>query len=284
MKPKASVPKRRASVTRVGGIAVACLLLSVAARAQPPNDVGANLNSSVGAIVQLIDQTTGTPVPNADIVSISPLPDPVNGGHVTGHTPQRTPEYMGTVSPTSCNTGPDANQCVVTFNALNIGGKVRFHLRYQSSGGIAQTDTPNGISISAVNGYELTLLDGLGSSYALVGDTTQHPFNHFCQSDFCSTLVTLADSYSLTWNVILAYNDASLLKGGIFDINYNWIPPHAEHQDGREVDVRANGGQWSIPFDDTIRAWFVQKVIDLFGQGPLLEDVGTSNEHYHVRG
>jgi hypothetical protein len=55
------------------------------------------------------------------------------------------------------------------------------------------------------------------------------------------------------------------LKGGVFDINYDWNTPHAEHQQGPSQDVRANGAENFIPFDGTIRNCFVNSVIEIFG-------------------
>lgn len=254
--------------------------LPLAAHAQ---DVGDALDASTTIVVQLIDLNTNQPIPNVDL-SISPLPDPVNGGHVTGHTAQRVPTYMGTLSANSCNTGGDGNGCVVVFTSKHIGGRVRVHMVYTLNGTRQTRDTPNAVTVSAIGGDELASVAGRSPSYNLVGETSTHPSNHFCQEGFCQKLVTLGDAYLNQWDLSLAYNDSSLLKGGVFDVNNDWMTPHSEHDFGVNQDVRANGGDSSIPFDDTIRTWFVNKVIEIFGQAPLHEDTGTSNEHYHIRG
>jgi len=45
----------------------------------------------------------------------------------------------------------------------------------------------------------------------------------------------------------IAVNDMSLPYGGIFDLNQNWQGPHFSHSQGTAVDVRGNGGLYSIP-------------------------------------
>lgn len=121
-------------------------------------------------------------------------------------------------------------------------------------------------------------------NFILVGDTSSHPYNHYGKSPFLDSLKQLALDYGGRWNRNLAYNDSSLEWGGIFDISGNWSPPHSTHREGTNQDVRANGGLSSIPFDAAIRQWFVERVTQLFGQAPLHESAGTSNEHYHIRG
>lgn len=68
------------------------------------------------------------------------------------------------------------------------------------------------------------------------------------------------------------------------DIDSNFWTPHHEHRTARNIDVRANGAEYSIPFDDEIRNWFSDTCLEIFGQRPLHESQGTINEHYHIRG
>lgn len=34
----------------------------------------------------------------------------------------------------------------------------------------------------------------------------------------------------------LRFNDASLVRGGTFDVKFNWAKPHKTHSDGRNID------------------------------------------------
>lgn len=100
----------------------------------------------------------------------------------------------------------------------------------------------------------------------------------------CDNALQLAIDYNTAHSLTLAYNDAALIKGGVFDVTNdgNWNPPHNQHRTGRNIDVRANGGDNSIPFNGTIRNWFTTRVQQLFGSAPLHEHAGTGNEHYHI--
>jgi murein endopeptidase len=51
-------------------------------------------------------------------------------------------------------------------------------------------------------------------------------------------LVAIADAYAAAYpGSILWYNDMSLPKGGLFDLNSNWNTPHSEHRLGGNTDV-----------------------------------------------
>jgi hypothetical protein len=41
--------------------------------------------------------------------------------------------------------------------------------------------------------------------------------------------------------VTLRYTDASLERGGLYDINSDWIPPHSYHRFGRDLDIAKRG-------------------------------------------
>lgn len=220
-------------------------------------------------------------------LSVSPFPNAGEGGHFPGHTAQRTPSFLGTVSPITCNTGPGGDGCVVTFTAKEFGGQVNILVIVRSgpsTGNQYQSQPP--ILIGALGGFDLplSLENYQPADFALVGQTAFHPDNHYCQTDVCENAVHLAQDYLAQWGILLAYNDAALRKGGLFDVNGNWQTPHSAHRTGRNIDVRANGLPFSISTDQAIRDWFVQRVVEIFGQAPLHESEGTSNEHYHIIG
>lgn len=45
----------------------------------------------------------------------------------------------------------------------------------------------------------------------------------------------------------LYINDASLPWGGVFDLDGTWIGPHRKHEFGKDVDIRANNQEGSVP-------------------------------------
>jgi len=188
---------------------------------------------------------------------------------------------FGSISPGSARTGPNGEGAACTYTAGPGAAQVFFWLDFWYQGNPYSISTVNGIRVAEEpNDYPWI---GTGN-FILVGSTASHPDNHYGQGWFLSLLRQLAGDYGNRWNLNLAYNDSSLVRGGRFDLNSNYAPPHYEHNIGLSQDVRANGGPSSIPFDPAIREWFEQRVLDLFGSSPLHESPGTSNEHYHIRG
>ena len=85
-----------------------------------------------------------------------------------------------------------------------------------------------------------------------VGGTTSHGGNYYshwmtpyARGKFTQAVISFNTDNSN--RVRIAVNDMSLPKGGTFDINRNWRPPHRSHSRGTAVDVRANGAPGSIP-------------------------------------
>lgn len=241
----------------------------------------------LGLILYLPNVIDGSPVPNIDL---GPYVQPAatQGGHLSGHNPQKNPNFMGGFTTNGCNTGSNGMQCYMVFSANAIGGAVTVKALIQSGPQNGQTMTmADPINIGALSGYDLPLsLVNYGSPYfALVGQTGIHPDNHYCQTDVCDNALQLAIDYNTAHGLTLAYNDAALIKGGVFDVTNggNWNPPHNTHRTGRNIDVRANSEANAIPRgNNTIRNWFTTRVQQLFGSAPLHEDAGQPNEHYHI--
>lgn len=86
----------------------------------------------------------------------------------------------------------------------------------------------------------------LPARYALIGETTTHPGNHYFSKAANQALLGLIRTFQgpeLNWGE-LGINDASLVWGGRFDIGANWAGSHHEHLEGAEVDIsfyRPNG-------------------------------------------
>ena|GEM_PF-2930851 len=85
---------------------------------------------------------------------------------------------------------------------------------------------------------DLVSLPG-GSGYVLVGTTTYHPSNHYVSARFQTALQSIGKEWrqSCPKSDLLLYNDMSLVWGGVFDLNRDWNPPHAEHRFGENADV-----------------------------------------------
>lgn len=80
-----------------------------------------------------------------------------------------------------------------------------------------------------------------GAGYVLTGETSWHPINtnHYVAPHMKTALQELGMEWRSTclMSDTLKYNDMSLIWGGLFDLNHNWRPPHAEHRFGNNADV-----------------------------------------------
>lgn len=120
-----------------------------------------------------------------------------------------------------------------------------------------------------------------------IGRTDIHPDNHYLTQNAVIKLWNLGFRYSVIEFPnfpLLHINDASLVRGGLFDLNSHWRPVpigHREHRRGTVVDIRANGGPGSIPVDPVVFAVF-EDISQRLGVDASIHGVGT-NRHYHVR-
>jgi len=116
-----------------------------------------------------------------------------------------------------------------------------------------------------------------------VGSTQVHPDNHYLtpSAEFKEEVIALVYHTDPTiTSPILALNDASLVWGGIFDLDADWQMPHREHDKGTVIDIRANGAVGSIVAADFKE---FQTILSINGATWRFESQGTPNQHYHVR-
>jgi hypothetical protein len=119
-------------------------------------------------------------------------------------------------------------------------------------------------------------------NYALVGATGTHSDNHYLTDAAITKLNELVASYRARFPnaPLLHLNDASLERGGIFDIKANWTPPHHEHRRGTVIDIRVNDAPGTIPARN-YKAF--TDIAGRIGMNAKLHSPGTSNQHFHVR-
>jgi hypothetical protein len=130
------------------------------------------------------------------------------------------------------------------------------------------------------------------------GSTGIHPVGWYLNGQALGKLMDLGRLYKQVYFPFarpLLLNDASLERGGVFDIDWIkyddagaitsrrttwWTPPHYEHQRGVVVDIVANGTAAAIPqenFEDFEILLRKEKMTW------LREKVGQSGGHFHVR-
>lgn len=130
--------------------------------------------------------------------------------------------------------------------------------------------------------------------YRLIGDTSDHPDNHYLISTALNRLTVLSALYHDLHpdSNVLHLNDASLERGGVFDINLNWKSPHFEHCHGTAIDIRANGVDSALditsPTDMMIKRF--QELASMTGASALWDIPKDKNNkrrwdlrHFHIR-
>jgi hypothetical protein len=113
----------------------------------------------------------------------------------------------------------------------------------------------------------------------LVGKTDAHPDNHYLTLTAASRVTVLAAFYQAKYpdQAVLHLNDASLERGGVFDIypatSPNWKSPHFEHCRGTVIDIRANGqdGALDITSDGDPMIKEIKKLGKIVGADPEWE-------------
>ncbi|MEW5907195.1 MAG: hypothetical protein AB1734_10535 [Elusimicrobiota bacterium] len=117
-----------------------------------------------------------------------------------------------------------------------------------------------------------------GAGYDLHGSTKSHPQNHFGTTGMINALVKLGGDWkrACPTAVNLSYNDISLPWGGLFDVKFNWIPPHNTHRHGINIDV----GKRQVKKSN--REKLIRMMCDaglhVRSEGDLKTEVG----HYHL--
>jgi len=140
---------------------------------------------------------------------------------------------------------------------------------------------------------DLAPLSGLSGAYRLVGDNPAHPSNSYLSGQASQVISSIASEYQVLVQLdvpptpVLHLNDASLERGGIFDINSTWARPHAEHCRGTVIDVRANDAAGAIPQGHHSE---FERIVRSYEADPMWEVPKDSNKnplldlrHYHVR-
>ncbi len=136
---------------------------------------------------------------------------------------------------------------------------------------------------------ELIPLPDAGIYVLLPNRGTNHPDNHYMVYGASIKLMQLADLYRRRFpgDPLLHVNDASLERGGLFDIDSNWSDKpkgHELHRRGMEVDIRANpdiNPSTAIPAGKNFEIF--EEIVLRIGGGAKIHSPGGPNQHYHVK-
>ncbi len=171
-----------------------------------------------------------------------------SGGHI--HTDNRSQGIL------SCSTGGPgtSNTCTLTTDS---SGSVPFTFiatpvsgSHTITAACTNCTTPATVPVN-VKVDNLIPIPVSPQLYALTNSTGtvigaipgQHTDNHYLTATAIGRLKTLAILYttSVNPNAVLYLNDASLVWGGLFDVDIStpWLTPHSLHDTGVSLDIRA---------------------------------------------
>ena len=240
-----------------------------------------------------------------------------SGGHDHDYDDARRPP--GSLTGVACAAPPGTGLCVSGVTDSNGEVEFKFSAP-QSAGIHYLTATCSECAYPAPPEEITVKVAGLvqipGSPYyVFVGATNQHSDNHYLTPEAESVLKRMAVAYRSesrfrisgvapptfgtggyrrfksrlfksrfkTGGVAplpLHLNDASLMWGGVFDLDADWDVPHGEHMRGVVVDIRANAATGAIASGNFEE---FKKLAIFYGADAGIHSPGAANQHFHVR-
>jgi len=206
------------------------------------------------------------------VVTFQLIRIPNTGGHYHGGETTE-PLAVGTCVPGSVTlNGPWPQNAQALVTAPDACGSIRFINNFS----MGQPPTiENQIDVM----YDSLLPIPQSAGIELKPPEPIHPSPYWADPPFIEKLRTLGEKYSAQRKKNIVITDASLLWGGRFDINAvdsqhpaPWQPPHAEHRNGRQADVRLRG------MNDADRKAFLSICAEI----GLTAEIHSGN-HWHIR-
>lgn len=224
------------------------------------DEVGARATYPVPPNGSMVFYTNG---PQGVSVNLSLIRVPGSGGHNHGGATSAA-AAVGTCSPSSFVLSASYPQNVRSvYRASDVCGIVRVISNF-SNGTVAENRVE--VMIPGLQPIPASI------HLKLKPPTVEHPSPYWGAPPFISKLTQLSNLYAGRTGKPITITDGSLPWGGRFDINQNWIPPHHEHTDGHQADIRSNDMTES---DKMI----FQQIAAQVGLSVLVE-----SDHWHVRG
>ncbi len=213
---------------------------------------------STNFIAQVYDQNNQL-VPNVGIRLVLEARQNSGGHHHGDDTvAARTGTLAGQQARTG-NTGANGGGFSFTYNAPGVAGDYKITASCTDGKNCKQ----EGADTVWVGHKGLQPLNDNSVYILLPNDNDpQHPDNHDLTLAAASRMAVFAALYHGKYPdlSVLQLNDASLERGGIFDLRHNWKTPHHEHCGGTAIDIRANGANGAL---------------DITGDGVHMTDDGT---------
>jgi hypothetical protein len=269
------------------------------------NEVEPSNGSSIKTLpftATILDQSTGQPPTSPIKVHISLKVDSTSGGHAHGSSDRPRGGIASVQTCTSdaeCWSNSTVNGSVVfNFNAPEASGKYTITATCDGCANNPQMTTVNVKVDGLAQIPDTSFYTLVETSGAIIGANSKHNQNHYLTPEAATILLYIAASYQVEdkfWQLLksrqrgiytyapaplLHLNDASLIWGGVFDLDYDWEAPHEEHRRGTVIDIRANSLAGAIPPDNFKE---FRKLATFYGADAGLHAAGTAIQHFHVR-
>ena len=261
-------------------------IYNVKLTADDEDDAGAGILVKIepGEIQQLSVNVTGCGGGASSGAEVKLVIEPVNGTGGHAHHDEDRPKGLmsnGVTAESEITVYAGVGGSAVTFLAPKVSGDYKITASCLDRNCNQQGDDKIWVGIE-----DLIPLNP-SPVYSLIGSKPEHPNGHYLTYSALLKITALSIAYNAKYpGKVLHLNDASLERGGIFDIYYDnraidgwWKPPHTEHRRGTVIDIRANGASGSIlPDEETsFRRLAKRYDIDVRPHG------SGSNRHFHVR-
>lgn len=242
-------------------------------------------DKSTNLVATVYDQNNQL-VPNVGVRLTLKAKENSGGHHHSNDTlPARTGTMQGQQVLTG-DTGPSGQGFSFAYNAPDVSGDIDI-MATCTGGKNCQLQGPDTVWVGVKglvlipaipNGLPFATYQLFESDGQPVGRTDSHPDNHYLTPEAIFKLWNLGFRYSqveFPSSPLLHINDASLIRGGLFDIDADWDTPHEEHREGTVIDIRANGTATAIP---QANFKIFEKVLGKAKMTYIFE-----GDHYHVR-
>ena len=261
-----------------------------------PNHANANLSFKA-----VVTDQNGQPQAGVD-VTVTSVATPNKGGHdhdnnrpkgwlaetpdkITSQIQAGASQGSGTLSGKTDGSGTLS----FTFGAEEASGE---HVLNATCTGCDKPADPVTIDVMVAGLSQIpaslfyTMIDDDGTVIGAV--LGKHTDNHYLTSPAASVLWSIAAAYHVEQKFyvqnlpppVLHLNDASLVWGGLLDVDGDWYFDHHEHRRGTVVDIRANSATGAIPSRNFVN---FELLAIQYGADPHFENKGKPNQHYHLR-
>lgn len=206
------------------------------------------------------------------------------GGHVQTHHSARNPTHSGVLE--------IGSKKGTSLKNITINGEQEFKFTSPKSSGdySVEITCPNHTCTQTKPDkiwVGIKDLKSLPASplYNFIGDTDAHPDNHYVSELAAKKIDNIAFVYNEDFpdDDVLHINDASLERGGLFDITGEWKPAHKTHNKGTDIDIRANEFVGETPGDVLKRNYKdFYRISKRHGCLAVREFADQPKEHFHL--